>query len=43
MCWIVFQGSQGLGFAIQEGNADGESGIFVKTVTPGSVADQVSW
>ena len=28
----------GLGFAIQEGNSNGESGIFIKTITPGGVA-----
>ena len=35
------QGDSGLGFAIQEGNADGKEGIYVKTVTPGGLADQV--
>jgi C-terminal processing protease CtpA/Prc len=32
------KGNKGLGFAIQEGSTDGQAGIYVKTVTPGSVA-----
>ena len=38
---VYLQGPIGLGFAIQEGNADSKTGIYIKTVTPDGPADQV--
>ena len=35
---FTLQGNTGLGFAIQEGNSDGEEGIYVKSITAGGVA-----
>ena len=35
------KGAMGLGFAIQEGNSDGQPGIYIKTITPGGVAHKV--
>ena len=40
--FACLQSHLGLGFAIQEGNSEGHEGIFIKTVTPGGPAMQVS-
>lgn len=36
------KGPKGLGFAVMDGSITGQSGIFIKTVTPGGPAATVS-
>ena len=40
--FLHLQGTSGLGFAIVEESRDGRQGIYVRSVTPGGVAAQVT-